>query len=276
MTAPRSRAATTGISSVIAGIPPVSPAAMTGSRGWRSAPDRRLLRQQAVAPIGRVERTLSGEDAGPGLRQNFEKMRARSANARQDRPARDRQAARSSLPRSPRCREGARGWRRERRPGPAAADRGRAACPIPAPVGSTADGAAIPGSPAALHRLPSSAAPSTKDSSSEIEVADRPHPRQQQRRAGVSPIGQDAQKSLAQSADRTPGRQQNGDPRQRQRIIAGDGEQPLGQGRQKRAVGRDRVELGLHGGSRPRMASARCGADDRRSRVASSPAGVPM
>src|SRR6266478_322875 len=38
-----------------------------------AAPNRRLLLEQAVAPLRRVERTLGGEHSGPVLRQDFEK-----------------------------------------------------------------------------------------------------------------------------------------------------------------------------------------------------------
>ena len=77
-----------------------------------------------------------------------------------------------------------------------------------------------------------------------LEVADRPQPRQQQRSPGLPSVGCGAQKRLAQRPHRAPRRQQHRNPRQYQRIAAGERQQSLGQGRQKRALGRYRVELG--------------------------------
>ena len=162
---------------------------MTGSRGRRSAPHRRLLRQQAVAPLGRIERAFGGEDAGPGPRQDFEKGAHDLPMLGHIGRREVARAARSSPLRSQRCRETARGRRRAPRPGPAAAGRDRAVCPSSSTsrvnssrrrssgiAGGTARSAVV------RHAL-------DQGQLVRIEIADRPHPRQQQRRARSRPSG---------------------------------------------------------------------------------------
>ena len=164
-------------SSVIAGIPPVSPAATTGSRGGVCRHDRGLPGQQAVASVGRVERALGGEHAWPCVGQDFEEFAdnlpmlgeigrcelrepaklapsaATVSSSRAKLVARAAASPGSSGPRPP-CRPHFRtSWvssSRRRNSGIA---------------GGT-------------ERPSPSAMPSTTDSSSEIKTADRPQPRQ--------------------------------------------------------------------------------------------------
>src|SRR5207244_170375 len=88
-----------------------------------------------------------------------------------------------------------------------------------------------------------------------IEIAERPHTRQQQRRPSLSPLRYRAQKGLTQSAHSAPRRQQNANARQKQRIAAGHLQKPASERRQERALGHNRVDFGpdtvCHGGFHP-------------------------
>jgi hypothetical protein len=107
-----------------------------------------------------------------------------------------------------------------------------------------------------------------------IEIADRPHPRQQQRRSGVAALGGQPQKRLAQAARRAPGRQQHGHSCEPQRVAFRHRHEAARQRGEERAVGGNRVEARaeIAGHGRP-YRSVRCEA--RRARVASKPSGVP-
>ena len=214
---PRSSQAITESSSAIAGMPPVSPAAMTGSRRRRARHDRRLARAAGgcAARPGRARPRPPGSAArrAAGCRESRSTIcqcSARSAGRQIAQPVEAR------APRSPPCRAAGRGVAASAAAWPGSSGRS-AASPRSnrAPAGSAAAGGAARGSPAALRGLGSSApAPSASDSSSRIEVADRPQPRQQQRRPRVAALGVSAQKRLAQGAHRAPGRQQHGHARQ--------------------------------------------------------------
>ena len=193
-------------------------------------------------------------------RQDLEKVAARSANARRDRPAPDRRARRNPRPRSRPCRAAGRAPRASAAAWPGSSGVAvRRARSSRAPAGSAAGGGAIRGSPAAppgsrRRRLP----PLPKRNLVGVEIADRPHPRQQQRRAGVAALAGQPQKRLAQRPHRAPGRQQHGHPRQPQRVAAG-------QRRAARApaspetAGRAR-SCKMRGGAGRERATARCGA----------------
>ncbi len=79
-----------------------------------------------------------------------------------------------------------------------------------------------------------------------IEIADRPHPRQQQRGPDHFAVRGYAQECVSQRAHRAAGRQQNSNPRQLKRIGTRHPEQPSRQRRQKRPVRGNRIDLGLH------------------------------
>ena len=117
--------------------------------GRRSAPDRRLLRQQAVAPIGRIERAFGSENAGPGPRQDFEKgahdlpMLGQIGRREVGEPRKARSLGRNGVEKPREAGGECGGLARQER----VAD--CAVCPTPAPAGSTAAGGAVPGSPAA-------------------------------------------------------------------------------------------------------------------------------
>ena len=224
----------------------------------RPAPLGRLLGEQAVAAVGRVDRTFGGEDAGPSPRQDFEKaaddlpMLGQIGRRQIGEPRKARALGRHRVEKPRQTGGECCGLARQQ----------RVAAAPPAPL-QHQPGQQQPAphfrdrrrhlQAAILDRVLEPDLDSSLDQRQffRIEVADRPHPRQQQRRSRLAPIGQHAQKGIAQGAHGAPGRQQNGDPRQCQRVAAGAGEQTLGQGREKRPVWRDRVKSGLHRASRP-------------------------
>ena len=189
-------------SSVSAGMPPVRPAAITGAGGGMSAPQRRLAPQQPVAPLGRVERAFGLEDRRPLPRQDVEKAQHHLPVLGQ---FRRRQVAQS-------VEAGALGRRLVEQPGERRRQRGGLSrqqrlvaarrAPARAPAGSAAGGGATRGSPAGCpgsDRRPLGAA---ERDLVVVEIADRPQPRQQQRRAGSLPSPSGAETPRAAPAPR--------------------------------------------------------------------------
>ena len=249
---------------------------MTGSRGGDAAPRRRLAPQQTVAPLGRVERALGGEDRRPRLRQDFEKAADDLPMRGEIRRARGRAAARNSAPsRRHGVEKPGERSRRVRRPGRAAAGRSTAQ-PRPSRMTSRVSSrrrrsSGIAGGTASVSLV----APSAADQSQlvSIEVADRPHPRQQQRRSGLRPSAVGAETPRATRAPRAGSAAARSSA-----AAAADRRRPVAAARrakrrQKRPVRRDRVDVRGGTAARPRYRSMRC--EERRARVAASPSGVP-
>ena len=249
-----------------------------GGPGATVGPDA----QQAVAPVGRVDRALGLQYRRPQTRQDFEKVETTcQCSASSPAPAR---AACSKLASSARrrCRAAARARRPARRLGRAAAGPSVAALqPSTSRVSSS-------------RRRNSGIAGGTDSVGLGGALGQESRRRRDRRSAaagaaaaatGLAAIRRSAQERLAQRAHRAPGRQQNGHPRQAQRRRR-QHISPSASGRQERPVGRDCVDAGLHeygivmaGPQHAPFAAAlvyrsmRC--EERRARVVASPSGVP-
>ena len=209
------------------------------------APQHRLPPQQQVPPLRRIERAFRCKDAWPGLWQDVEKpqhqlpMRREIVRRQFAQPAEIGAIDRRRV-------EEARQRRRQRRR--LAGQKRVAALLAPAQDELRQQQAAAQFGDRRRDRqgrIVGALAAAKRDLVG-FEIADRPQPRQQERRAGAARLAGQSQKAFAQRPGGAAGRQQDGHAGEAQRIARRLVEQAARQYAKKRPIRRNCVNVLLH------------------------------